>query len=539
MTEARGARRIHRRPSGEPPPLPRAPEWTRWLWIAAVVIVVGVALAVAVATGSVAEDVDKAIRDAFAGAGGTFVNSVAKAFWLLALPGVVYGLRVAAVVVMLINKRIRHMVVFLGTLVVADWIAVRLIAVALEDPSLNLRNDPNARPLLVITGLVATLIGMAFTLAPSGSARRAAWVSAGVVSGLVVLSGLVLEKGSALGMIYGAVLGATMVPFAFAWLAPEGSFPVSYKRGGNAAHLDLSGARAEAVKKAVADQVGLTVTEVEPFGLEGSGGSSPLRMTLEDGVHLFGKIYSTSHLRADRWYKIGRSIMYGKMEDEVAFGSVLRLAAWEDYSLRVLRDSGIGVATTYGVVELTPGREYMLVTEMFANAKNLGDSEIDDTIIDEGVQLIRSLWDAGIAHRDIKPANMLVVGGHLQLVDVSNVELRPTPWRQAIDLANMLLTLALQSDPDRVYERATQVFTPDEIAEALASAQGMAIPTQLSARLKADPRPVMQRLKELAPTRTPIPIQRWSARRLTLAGGASLGVLVTVSLFFDSLRVGL
>jgi serine/threonine protein kinase len=181
----------------------------------------------------------------------------------------------------------------------------------------------------------------------------------------------------------------------------------------------------------------------------------------------------------------------------------------------------------------------MLVTEMFANAKNLGDSEIDDTIIDEGVQLIRSLWDAGIAHRDIKPANMLVVGGHLQLVDVSNVELRPTPWRQAIDLANMLLTLALQSDPDRVYERATQVFTPDEIAEALASAQGMAIPTQLSARLKADPRPVMQRLKELAPTRTPIPIQRWSARRLTLAGGASLGVLVTVSLFFDSLRVGL
>jgi len=539
MTEARGTRLIHRRPSGEPPPLPRAPEWTRWLWIAVVVVAVGIALAVAVATGSAAENLDKAIRDAFGGAGRSFLGSVARTFWLLALPGVVYGFRVAAVVVMLINKRIRHMVVFLGTLVVAGWIAVRLIAVALEDPSLNLRNAPNARPLLVITGLVATLIGMALTLAPSGRARRTAWVTAGVISGLVVFSGLVLEKGSALGMIYGAVLGATMVSFAFAWLAPEESFPVSYKRGGNAAHLDLGGARAEAVKQAVADQVGLTVTDVEPFGLEGSGGSSPLRMTLEDGVHLFGKIYSTSHLRADRWYKIGRSITYGKMEDEVAFGSVLRLAAWEDYALRILRDSGIDVATTYGVVELTPGREYMLVTEMFANAKNLGDSEIDDTIINEGVQLIRSLWDAGLAHRDIKPANMLVVGGHLQLVDVSNVELRPTPWRQAIDLANMLLTLALQSDPDRVYGRATQVFTPEEIAEALASAQGMAIPTQLSKRLKADPRPIMQRFKELAPERAPVPIQRWSARRLTLAGGALVGVLVTVSLFFDSLRVGL
>src|SRR6185436_11941958 len=54
------------------------------------------------------------------------------------------------------------------------------------------------------------------------------------------------------------------------------------------------------------------------------------------------------------------------------------------------------------------------------------------------------------------------------------------------DLANMMLTLALQSDADTVYARATRVFTPDEIAEAFASAVGLAIPTQLQARLKAD-----------------------------------------------------
>jgi hypothetical protein len=201
----------------------------------------------------------------------------------------------------------------------------------------------------------------------------------------------------------------------------------------------------------MANQLGMEVTKVEPFGLEGSGGSSPLRMTLADGTRVFGKIYSTSHVRADRWYRIGRTILYGQLEDETPIGSVRRLVILEDFALRFLRDSGIRVATTYGIVELTPNQEYMLGTEFFEGSKNLGDSEIDDVAIDEGLQLVRTLWDIGAAHRDVKPANMLIKEGHLQLVDVSGLEIRPSSWRQAVDLANMLLTLALQTDADRVY----------------------------------------------------------------------------------------
>src|SRR2546429_7512675 len=76
---------------------------------------------------------------------------------------------------------------------------------------------------------------------------------------------------------------------------PDDSFPVSGSRGGTAAHLDLSGPRGDAVKRAVRDQLGITVLEVEPFGLAGSGGSSPPRMTLDDRPRLFGEIYATSH----------------------------------------------------------------------------------------------------------------------------------------------------------------------------------------------------------------------------------------------------
>jgi serine/threonine protein kinase len=73
---------------------------------------------------------------------------------------------------------------------------------------------------------------------------------------------------------------------------------------------------------------------------------------------------------------------------------------------------------------------------------------VDDRSIDDGLGIIRKLWDAGLAHRDIKPANLLVRDGHLLLIHVAFGG-RPTPWRQAVDLANMMLCLALRASPNR------------------------------------------------------------------------------------------
>ena len=81
------------------------------------------------------------------------------------------------------------------------------------------------------------------------------------------------------------------------------------------------------------------------------------------------------------------------------------------------------------------------------------------------------------------------------------------------------------------------MFTPDEIAEACASAVGLTIPTELQAKLKGERPPAA--VPELAPARTPISIQRWSTQRLTLTAAAAVGILVLVGLFVDSLRAGL
>jgi serine/threonine protein kinase len=93
----------------------------------------------------------------------------------------------------------------------------------------------------------------------------------------------------------------------------------------------------------------------------------------------------------------------------------------------VCRDAGLGSPAPFGFVELTPEREYLLVTEFFDGATELGEAEVDEQIIDDGLSIIRRLWDAGLAHRDIKPANLLVRQGRMMLIDVAFIESRPTP----------------------------------------------------------------------------------------------------------------
>jgi tRNA A-37 threonylcarbamoyl transferase component Bud32 len=531
----------HRRPSGEPPPLPRGVGWKRTLVVLGVVVAVGAILAILVLSGAFDEVGAEIVRDV-SEAAPSWLVSFCERLDVLGSFAFVATLRVGTLVVLAVYRRWRHALVLLVTLVVTDWIVLRLgvqrptpegVEPLTEDVAFWFPSRP-------VAALAVTLVAMAFVLVPAGRPRRAAMWGAVALSLAYGAARLVLASDYALDAAYAVLVGFAAPLAAFAAFVPDAAFPVRYRRGGKAAHLDMGGDRGRAIVAAMADQLGFTVTEAKAFGLEGSGGSSPLRMRVQelDG-YLFAKIYSTSHLRADRWYRIGRTLLYGQLEDEVPYASVRRLVAYEDYALRLLDDVGVPVAKTYGIVELTPHREYMLVTEFFEGSKTLGESEIDDVIIDEGLDLVHTLWEQGLAHRDLKPANMLVRDGHLQLVDVSGLEVRPTPWRQAVDLANMMLTLALQSDPDRVFARATERFTPGEIGEAFAADVGLAVPTQVQERLKEDPRPLVARFKELSPPHPPISIQRWSFRRVALLVAAALSSVILLAMLVDSVLAGL
>ena len=123
-------------------------------------------------------------------------------------------------------------------------------------------------------------------------------------------------------VLLGAVLGVTVPLLGLRLFAPRESFPVVYG-GAHGAHLDLGGARGEAIRRALKDQMGIEVSSVEPFGLAGSGGSSPMRLRRAGppGRYLFGKpmrvrtcarTAGTRPAVAAVWPARGRAVVQGR-----------------------------------------------------------------------------------------------------------------------------------------------------------------------------------------------------------------------------------
>jgi len=517
-----------RRPTGEPPPLPYHLQTSGVRWLIAAAVLVAMAIAVfARGLRGLAVDVtvtDDAIvgwlgRLQAPGVVGIWRALAALSSWWI-LNGLLYGLLLA----LLILRRLRHLIVLFILAQVLSLLVENLVGPIAQRPrpfGVVIREGWGgwAMPSMQITYFTTSLVVILYTLVPEGRWRNTGkWLAAGLVA-LTALGRTALGADAPTDVLVGAAIGVTIPLLAFRRFAPNEAFPVRYRRG-RAAHLEVSGRRGEAIRQAVEHQLGVVVLAVEPFGQQFSASSTPLRLTVQGdpgATYLFGKLYAIGHLRADRWYKLGRELLYGRLEDEKPFNSVRRLVEHEDYALRLLEDRGLPVPKPFGSVELTPEREYLLVTEFLDGAKEISEVEVDDTVIDEGLAVVRALWDADLAHRDIKPANLLVQAGHVRLIDTFLTEVHATPWRQALDLANMMLVLALFSDPGRVYQRARQQFTDSDIAEAFAARQGGAMPGQLRQLLSARSGDLQAEFVRLLPSPPqPFRIQRWSLRRVGL-----------------------
>ena len=540
---AAGRTRRRRRPSGEPPPLPRQLNRSGKYWLAVAVVAV-LFCALLVPAGGLTLRLDEvegpvlsALSDIRVAPLTSFFRSVDAA-----ISPVVLWVWWGSLLVMLIWRRWRHLFVWIGSMWLVSNLTLFANQVIQRPRPLTVEIlgawQGFAMPSRPVAVLAATGVNVLYALVPAGEARgRGKWIAAGLLA--VVCAGrLYLAVDHPTDVLVAVALGVAIPLAGWRLLVPNEVFPVTYRRG-RAAHLDVTGRRGEAIVSALHDQLGLVVTAVKPFGLEGSGGSTPLRLTVKGDpeTYLFAKLYAVTHLRSDRWYKMGRTLLYGRLEDEKPFNTVRRLVQYEDYVLRLMYTAGLPVPAPYGIVEITPEREYLLVTEFFEAAREVGEADVDESLIDQGLRIVRQLWEAGLAHRDIKPANLLVRDGRLLLIDSAFAEVRPSPWRQAVDLGNMMLVLALRSDVRAVYGRARLHFSDGEIAEAFAATRGLTMPSQLRRMIREHGRDLHAEFTRLLPERQPpIPIQRWTARRVLLLVGVVIAAALASQLVIDLLR---
>ena len=180
---------------------------------------------------------------------------------------------------LLVLRRLRQLLVVLLAWILQAAMIQFLLAPLVQRPrpfGVEFRTDWTAwaLPSEQMGALVVVLVGILYGLVPEGRWRQIGkWVATGLVA-LVAVARMYLGVEAPTDILVGVAIGVAIALLAFRLLAPSQVFPISYRRG-RAAHLDVGGARGQAIRRALHDQLGLVVEEVEPFGLAGSAGSTP------------------------------------------------------------------------------------------------------------------------------------------------------------------------------------------------------------------------------------------------------------------------
>ena len=284
-TAGQRARR-RRRPTGEPPPLPHPIAISTTAWLLLVVVIVAGAFLISERTPwlRLGDRANTWFLRLLADVRTPWLTNIATAIKVAGTGWAVTVLGLSVVALTMIFRRWRHLLVFVGSffflLIVGRADLLRPVAAS------PVRHNHHRR-LGRVLGAVSpgrhadhrphgcrVLPGRA---GPPPHLRQDRGCRGHAAFGL---ARVYLAVDHPDDVLFGAALGVAIPVAAFRWFTPNEVFPVVYRRG-KTAHVDVTGRRGQAIRTAVHDQLGLTVLEIKPVGLESSAGSTPLRLRVE------------------------------------------------------------------------------------------------------------------------------------------------------------------------------------------------------------------------------------------------------------------
>jgi uncharacterized membrane protein YbhN (UPF0104 family) len=410
--------------------------------------------------------VTAATHGTYAGASATAVTAVAPSTLAgQVLAGLVQGLFLAAaavaVVVTLRHRRYRLLAGLAGSAAVASAAVIGIVYLAGGQRPRALTAGAGPWSWLTGASLAGPALGAAAVACTVAAApwlarpwRRAAWITLWLAAVARLITGTASPAEVVLAFAAGVTAGAGALVL----------FGVPDRRIGP---QEIA---------AALDSAGLPVTCVDPAEVVAKG-SRPFTAATQDGQPLFIKVLGSDQRDADLLYRAYRFLRLRDIGDTRPAASLIQAAEHQALVAVMAERAGVTVPAVRQVIKTADGSAVLAMDRVDGRSLDLIPSQrVDDTMIRELWTHVDRLHRARIAHRSLRAANIVVDGtARPWIVDFSFAELGATQRQIALDVAELLASLAVIAGADRAVATAAAVIGPDGIAAAVPLLQPLAL----------------------------------------------------------------
>jgi len=221
---------------------------------------------------------------------------------------------------------------------------------------------------------------------------------------------------------------------------------------------------------------GMPVARVVPAAVRAKG-SRPFTAVSDDGGPLFVKVLGSDQRDADLLYRAYRFVRLRGVGDTRPAASLIQAAEHEALVAVMAERAGVAVPAVRQVVKTADGSALLAMDRVDGSSLHLIPVQrVSDTVIGELWKQVGGLHRAKIAHRSLRAANVVVDGmTRPWIVDFSFSELGATERQLALDIAELLASLAVIAGADRAVAGAVAVIGRDGVASAVPFLQPLAL----------------------------------------------------------------
>src|SRR6266566_4703556 len=368
---------------------------------------------------------------------------------------------VAAIAVTLRHRRFRLLASLAGVAVVAGAVLVGIVLLAGGERPRALAAGAGhwswltgaslAGPALLAAAVAGTVAAAPWLSRPW---RRTGWITLWLAAAARLITGTASPVEVAVAFAAGVMVGAGVLVL----------FGVPDRRIGPGGVL------------AALVSAGLPVARVEPAAVEAKG-SRPFTAATEDGRPLFIKVLGSDQRDADLLYRAYRFLRLRDVGDTRPAASLIQAAEHQALVAVMAERAGATVPAVRQVIKTADGSAVLAMDRVDGSSLDLIPVQrVDDVMIREVWTQVDALHRARIAHRSLRAANVVIDGSARPwIVDFSFSELGATPRQIALDIAELLASLAVITGPDRAVAAAAAVIGRDGVAAAVPLLQPLAL----------------------------------------------------------------